>query len=358
MYDYGTRRTCRVQAGDLHVLSALDEWQTAADVGTRVGRSRASVKRALDRLERLRLIETSDRPRRRSRAMERWADWSPAAAFYHFSTKDVRYAGAKATQSWLSLRQAIDPAPPPVKTVHGPRRMLPPFKRAGAFPSVLLSRRSWRRFGRAHVTLAQLSTLLGLTWATQRWVHAGGSSLQLKTSPSGGALHSVEAYVAVASVRGLRPALYHYDPDAHALVRLPGRCTREWLARSLGGQRWFAGADAVVFMTSVFERVQWKYPFPRAYRVVLLEAGHFCQTFCLAATWLGLAPFCTAATADSAIERRLGIDGVGESVIYAAGVGTRPPGAVWAPWPDADALPRTTNPEHRQARRRRVRARQ
>jgi SagB-type dehydrogenase family enzyme len=77
-------------------------------------------------------------------------------------------------------------------------------------------------------------------------------------------------------------------------------------------------------MTAVFPRTQWKYESPRAYRVVLAEAGHLCQTFCLVATWLGLAPFCTMALADSRIEKDLGIDGVTESVLYAAGVGRQP----------------------------------
>ena len=72
---------------------------------------------------------------------------------------------------------------------------------------------------------------------------------------------------------------------------------------------------------------------PRAYRIVLTDAGHICQTFCLVATWLGLAPFCTMALADSRIEAALRIDGVGESVLYAAGVGTPPRNSKWAPGP-------------------------
>ena len=100
----------------------------------------------------------------------------------------------------------------------------------------------------------------------------------------------------------------------------------------------------IVFMTSVFPRVQWKYRTSRAYRTVLLEAGHFCQTFCLTATWLGLAPFCTAAMADSVLERSLGVDGVTESVIYVAGVGSRPRATTWAPWPDVETLPQTSEP--------------
>jgi SagB-type dehydrogenase family enzyme len=92
----------------------------------------------------------------------------------------------------------------------------------------------------------------------------------------------------------------------------------------LAGQRWAGKAALVVLLTVVFGRTQWKYEHARAYRVVLAEAGHLCQTFCLCATWLRLAPFCTMALADTRIERALGIDGVGESVIYAAGVGMRP----------------------------------
>ena len=48
------------------------------------------------------------------------------------------------------------------------------------------------------------------------------------------------------------------------------------------------------------------------------------------------------ALADSRIERDLGIDGVGESVLYAAGVGPRPDGTSWAPWPRPGAAPART----------------
>src|SRR5438094_2730871 len=80
-------------------------------------------------------------------------------------------------------------------------------------------------------------------------------------------------------------------------------------------------AAALFLMTAVFPRTMWKYRVARAYRVVLLDAGHLCQTFCLVATWLGLAPFCTAALKDTLIEEDLRIDGIRESVLYVAGVG-------------------------------------
>ena len=126
-----------------------------------------------------------------------------------------------------------------------------------------------------------------------------------------------------------------------------------WLAAARAALRticpdstWYDDASAVMLMTAVFERVQWRYPYARAYRAVLAESGHLCQTFCLVATSLGLAPFCTMALADSRIERDLKIDGVSESVIYAAGVGARPKGVDWAPWPGSNRTPVLTPPAH------------
>jgi hypothetical protein len=64
-------------------------------------------------------------------------------------------------------------------------------------------------------------------------------------------------------------------------------------------------------------RLALSYQYSRAYGVILLEAGHFGQTFCLVATWLGLAPFCTAALDDGKIESDLDLN-AGEALLYAA----------------------------------------
>ena len=99
----------------------------------------------------------------------------------------------------------------------------------------------------------------------------------------------------------------------------------------------------MVFFTAVFGRILWRYPYSRAYRAALVEAGHLCQTFCLTATWKGLAPYCLMALADSLIEEDLGIDGISEAVLYAAGVGRPPKGTDWAPLPRG-TLPARPNP--------------
>src|SRR4029077_642896 len=122
-------------------------------------------------------------------------------------------------------------------------------------------------------------------------------------------------------VKGLRPGLYHYHPGRHHLERISTNATPQKAKLYCAHQSFTRNAAALFLMTAVFERTMWKYDKSRAYRVVLLETGHLCQTFCLVATWLGLAPFCTAALKDTLIEEDLGIDGARESVLYIAGVG-------------------------------------
>jgi len=261
-------------------------------------------------------------------AHEAWGQWNPAAGFFHFSTKDVEFE-VELDEGFAVLQRLarIDPKPPPVKRYPRAKKVRLDWPNANSeFPRVLFSRRTWRKFSRQPVDLVALGTLLGLTWGVQGWVKVPRvGALTFKTSPSGGSLHPIEAYVLARNVRGLRPGLYHYDGAAHRLDLLHRGTNSRQIVKYLAGQWWFSGASFVVFMTAVFTRTQWKYDYARAYRAVLMEAGHLCQTFCLTATWLGLAPFCTIAFNDSLIERTLGVDGISESVLYAAGAGMRSP---------------------------------
>ncbi len=164
-----------------------------------------------------------------------------------------------------------------------------------------------------------------LTWGVRRWVEIPKiGAMAVKTSPSGGGLHPIEAYVLARNVEGLRAGIYHYNAGDHRLEWLRRGASSRQITKYLADQWWYRAAAFVVFMTAVFARTRWKYDYARAYRAVLIEAGHLCQTFCLTATWLGVAPFCTMAFADSKIERALGVDGISESVIYVAGAGVRP----------------------------------
>ncbi|MEM8998112.1 MAG: SagB/ThcOx family dehydrogenase, partial [Acidobacteriota bacterium] len=224
---------------------------------------------------------------------------------------------------------------------------LPPGESPGEVQRMLLERRTWRRFGGDPLPLSDLATLLRLTWGVQGWVDLKGTKpVALKTSPSGGARHSLEVYLLAFNVGGLPVGTYHYQPDTHRLVDLEIPTAPACLEEQLPTQPWFHRPAAVFFMTSIFDRVQWKYGHPRSYRLVLLEAGHFSQTFLLVATALGLAPFCTAALGDSAIENHLRINGLDESVVFANGVGTRPPDPGSAGAPDGEEPLKISMPAH------------
>ena len=203
----------------------------------------------------------------------------------------------------------------------------------------LAARRTWREFGGEHVSLATIARLLWWVWGVHGWVAHGEGRSALRTSPSAGARQIIEVYLVASRVSGLEPGFYHYEMDRHRLVRLPGRVSKRTLERFIPRQWWFHAASALFVMSAMFKRAQLRYPFPRAYRSALLEAGHFCQTLCLSAEALGLAPFCTHALADRVVEDALGLDGVDESVVYAAGVGHKPPDGQWRPWPDHRARP-------------------
>jgi SagB-type dehydrogenase family enzyme len=330
------------------MLHFFDRWRTAAELAKHFpDYSTSSLARALSNLIDAHLVERSRAPRdKTAEALAGWSDWSPAASFFHMTTRNA-HAPLEPDDSVRGLRQRArqTPMPAAIKSYSKSRQIiLPAPATQGEFPRVLLERRTWRQFSSTALELTDLATLLGLTFGVQSWLDLRGiGRVALKTSPSGGARHPIEAYVIARNVRGLNRGLYHYNAATHRLELLHKRVSAGRTSSYLNGQAWCGGAGAVVLMTAVFARQQWKYRGPRAYRIMLIDAGHLGQTFCLVATWLGLAPFCTMALADSEIESDLGIDGVTESVVYAAGVGARSGDADSARWPTRQAYGRRTS---------------
>jgi SagB-type dehydrogenase family enzyme len=355
VHNYAAATRVGVTAAIVELLAALDRWRTVASLTQDFPKHRAAnLSRTLERLHDLSIVQRSDRgPSSAERALDAWRDWSPEAPFFHFSTKNPPYGDVDTIDERQRTKAAATPPPPPLKRYRkSPRVSLPASDRGGELARALLARRTWRSFAADPVDVTTLSTLLDLTWGVQHWADFEiFGRIPFRTSPSPGARQNLEAYVLALRIRGLKPGLYHYDADAHALEWLKDRRSLGKVSTYVPRQTWYDDAAVVVFMTAVFGRAQWRYNFPRAYRSILIEAGHFCQTFCLLATSLRLAPFCTAAFAESKLERDLGIDGVNESVIYACGVGTRPPGVRWAPWPHTTDTPRLIPPASAKNRR-------
>jgi SagB-type dehydrogenase family enzyme len=346
--NYASGATVSVPRGILEILDFFDDWRTADELaGGSVPISGA--RPLIASLVKATLLQRSDaRGSARETAIAKWDAWNPEAGFFHMATRDVRFGDPIEGDRALRRKARTTPLPSPVKRYPGARtHALPRVAADAEFPRVLLARRTWRQFAKRPLDLESLGALLGLTGGVQHWASLRGQGdVPLKTSPSGGARHPIELYVFARNVKGLAPGLYHYAGDRHRLELLTGHTRRVRVQRYLPTQFWYEGAASVVFFTAVFARYLWKYTYPRAYRATLIEAGHQCQTFCLVATWLGLAPFCSMALADSRIEQDLGLDGVSESVLYAAGVGVRPPGPLVLSKP-AGFPPLRVRPNHR-----------
>jgi SagB-type dehydrogenase family enzyme len=275
------------------------------------------------------LVEKNSAQANREAALELWNSWELEARFFHFATKHVFHLGVPLPDETKFARALLRKGPQPemIKAYRRAARIALPSPVPALdseFPRVLLGRRTLREFACERLSLEHLSILLWLTWGvTGRLPWPGLGKLILKTSPSGGARHPIEAYCWALRVTGVPRGIYHYRGDGHYLERLRHGAQSDRVVELCASQEWVRGCAALFVMTGVLPRVMWRYTFSRAYRTVLLEAGHFCQTFCLTATWLGLAPFCTAALVDHEIEKDLGIDGTSESILYAAGVGVK-----------------------------------
>ena len=346
-HNFATNRRIAALPAAAEVLHFFDDWRPASSLIEALPRyTPASLQRTIASLVRQTFLQRSDRALDpRELAMTSWRSWNPSAGFLHFSTKDMDFArGELEADAFTRRRLRESPPPPALKRVPRAGQIrLPPPALDGQLARALRERRTWRRFADRAVAVADLATMLGLTFGVQRWLDLGAlGRAPLKSSPSGGARHPIEAYVVARRIDGLASGVYYYAPARHRLASLGTRVTSSTIERYLPGQWWYRDAAALVILTAVFRRTEWQYPYPRSYRAVLLEAGHFCQTFCLVATALGLAPFCTDALADTRIERDLKVDGIGESVLYAAGVGA-PRAGRWTAWPDEARRRATTS---------------
>jgi SagB-type dehydrogenase family enzyme len=315
------------------VLQIFSDWHSLNDAHRKLPEySYQSLHRSIQQLVRRTLLvrEGSHQAGDDLRFAESWAPWLPHAAVLHFGTKDMPYTSSQ-TQTNRRLRSYLRESPQPdffessrkffSLTLSLPNAQTP----RSDFARVLLARQTHRQFSSKVLDLRDLATLLFYTWGVTGFLDSTLlGPLPRKTSPSAGARHPCEVYVLASRIRNLAPGLYRYAANKHALEQVSAGVPRGRATQYCAGQKWVERAAALFLITAVFPRSMWKYRFPRAYRTVLLDAGHLCQTFCLVATHLGLAPFCTMALKDSLIERDLGIDGFNEAILYVAGVGLPP----------------------------------
>lgn len=214
------------------------------------------------------------------------------------------------------LRLDWGPRPPAVKAYpQAPRISLPAPRPPGAdIWQAIAARRSRREYLPGPLPLEDLSALL---YAAQGLT---APRLGFRAAPSAGALYPIETYVVVHDVEGLEIGLYHYAVADHALEAVRTGDLRASLVAAGIGQEMLGTAQVCFILTAVFQRTRWRYR-ERAYRYVLLEAGHIGQNIYLAATGLGLGACAVGAFLDDQVNSLLGVDGEEEAALYLVTVG-------------------------------------
>ncbi len=128
-----------------------------------------------------------------------------------------------------------------------------------------------------------LATLLLLTSApTARSTFAEGE-VWYRSNASAGALHPLEFYLSFPGSVDLPAGIYHYDLLKPGLNRMRHDPALEDFAGACGFNHEEEGSAPTLLISGIFFRSAWKYR-NRAYRYLLLDAGHALENLSLALT--------------------------------------------------------------------------
>ncbi|PPU18348.1 putative peptide maturation dehydrogenase [Xanthomonas arboricola] len=264
---------------------------------------------------------------------QRESQWHPLAATYHAFTRWDNVDSAQATkdagaETADELTETFGP-PPPEQCLRGSSEPIPlPRGTNGYLDEILQRRTTCRNFdGEAVIGVDVFAKVMERTFAANAVLKAGeGIAFLKRSSPSGGGLHPLDAYLVIRNISGLIDGIYHYLPVDHALERLQlgGSDINRIALEILAGQDWFANAQVIVALCPRYLRNFWKYrAHAKAYRALALEAGHFSQTLYLAATDAGLGAFVTCAINEIQLENLFGLEPVTEGILAVCGFGVR-----------------------------------
>ena len=107
--------------------------------------------------------------------------------------------------------------------------------------------------------------------------------------PSAGGLQALELYLVPLSAGWLAPGAWHYDRAGHHLSRVAEGAERAAWAGRVPSMATVGGGALLWIIVADGARAEGKYG-ERAFRFLLLEAGHLMQNLCLLSTSVG---FCT-----------------------------------------------------------------
>ena len=260
--------------------------------------------------------------------------WDDLSKIFHIGTKNIPCAHIPQNiEQWARLyldhcTEVQATAPPP--SGKDPSVRLIPLPAAASLEhrlhDALLQRKTCRSFTGEALSLSDLGTLLYLSLGYLHEREADRDDCvaeglgDRRCSPSGGGLNACEGLIQVHNVSGLDPGLYRYHSADHALSPV-GPLPGDALGLLLCGQHFINNLPLGLYITARFDKLWWKYPHSRAYRMAFVEAGHIAQTFQLVATALGLNTWLTGALTDDKVEAALGLEHSAEQPLFFVGCG-------------------------------------
>ncbi|MCW4354460.1 SagB/ThcOx family dehydrogenase [Hoyosella sp. YIM 151337] len=328
--DYLHHRQFALTAESESILRWFSLWRELSSIGEPGQLHRAIADRLLD--EKVLIREGSAEHYEETRLLNEWGAWGAGTRYHHFASRtdeSVTYLDPASDHVAFADKAKIEPPPVPVKTF--PQRPitvtvpdirdLSHWSRPGLVDA-LFARRSVRRYSTAPLPLDILGTLVDIAAGPIDVIeNEETGSVVRKTSPSAGARSPLELYAHVNRVHGLQPAVYHYASARGGLERIRPPARPATLRRAVGDQPWLAQAPVLLIYTAVLERSRWRFESRRAYRDILLEAGHVSQTVLLTATAMGLGSVTATALCDAVIEQILGVDPISEPVLAVTALG-------------------------------------
>ena len=165
----------------------------------------------------------------------------------------------------------------------------------------------------------RLGRLLYHTYGVTLVQEFPGMSMHYRAAPSAGGLYPTDLYVAVRDVDGIPDGIFAYDARDHSLVVCWEGDFWPDLTACTFAHPAVALARAVLIGTGVYQRSAWRYG-DRAYRRVLLDAGHVFGNAVLAAVPDGQRVVPLPYFADAGVAGLLLLDASQEGVLLLAAV--------------------------------------
>jgi SagB-type dehydrogenase family enzyme len=311
-------------------IGSQERQQLLDDVGARLPVSAAYAAAVLGQLQAEQLVYTEETDELRWFASVRGSfaahGW-PAAADYHLLTYDYDYLdyslGFAPDADTMRRYSAQESDVHRYKVYDAAEQTALPAPSADLLPAPFAA--AWSGSATADLTFDSVAALLstGLGKLSDLTPSAPGvASLMHRTSPSGGARHPSEAYLAALSVRDMSPGWYHVRVEQPALEKLNCRVDVDELRRVFAGPyRAPFEVRAILAITSVFDRNMYRYREPRTFRTIFMDAGHLTASIEVIGRSLGMKVFAHHGIDDAALEQMLGLHGLQEGAVLGVALG-------------------------------------